>query len=133
MNNKKGLTSTIVMGIFIAITIVFVVLLLNYNLHEEMQKFVDGVKETQDNSEETGKAVIATVFVAGIGGMVIVIVAFLLIIVCATPAIIMLPFSIKNRHLENETFRIFSYVYDVILSSILVICIVKLILFLTIG
>lgn len=69
--------------------------------------------------------------VAAIGGLAILIAAYVPAFIILINSFISLIFSIKNIKSISKTFRIVNYVYDVILVVFIVFSIVKLILFRT--
>ena len=131
-NDKKinGLTSTIVVGIFIAIALYFAVLSLTMNLQAAIQEYFASASEASSEVESQGEMIIVYSLIAGIGVLAILIVHYFVVL---APFIISLScvYSVtKNiRFSDNKVIRIINFVYLGLLGVIVTICTVKFILY----
>lgn len=127
-NNDKRIASTVVIGIFLAISIYFVIILFTFNLKESLQRLSDSATDRADG--QVG-AVVAVGFAAGLAGAALIIMAYLFAIIPLINSLITIIFSIKNRKSCLKPVRIINYVYDGLLGFIIIFTIVKMILFAT--
>ena len=128
MENKKRIVSTVIIGIFLAISIYFVVILFTFNLKENLQRLSDSATERADGQPG---AVVAVGFAAGLAGATLIIMAYLFAIAPLINSSICIIFSIKNRKSCLKPVRIINYVYDGLLGFIIIFTIIKIILFAT--
>jgi hypothetical protein len=128
MENKKRIVSTVIIGIFLAISIYCVIILFTFNLKESLQRLSDSAT---NRAEGQPGAVVAVGFAAGLAGAALVIMAYLFAIVALVNSSISIIFSIKNRKSYLKPVRIINYVYDGLLGFIIIFTIVKMILFAT--
>ena len=135
MDNKgdrkiNGLTSTIVVGIFIAIALYFAILSLTMNLQVAIQEYFASASESSSEEANQGEMIIVYSLIAGIGVLAILIVHYFVII---APFIISLScvYSVtKNiRFSDNKVIRIINFVYLGLLGVVVTICTVKFILY----
>ena len=135
MDNKddkkiNGLTSTIVVGIFIAIALYFAILSLTMNLQAAIQEYFASASEASSEETNQGEMIIVYSLIAGIGVLAILIVHYFVII---APFIISAScvYSVtKNiRFSDNKVIRIINFVYLGLLGVIVTICTVKFILY----
>lgn len=128
----KGLPSTIVAGIFLTIAVGLAILLLFMNLTETEQAYMESVKEGA-NSEENPAGSAVAVGVAGMFGLMFIIILYYgVVVVTFFISHIMLIPVIKNlKHTDNNVIRIINFVYLGIIVTIAIICIIKFILFVT--
>lgn len=121
------LKSTIIIGIILVISIIFVVWLIPFNLKTAIEIYKESVQNSNTNVE--GEMVIAVNLFASIGLLTIILSAYIPVVLCILNSGVSLIFSLKNRMSVNKTIRIINYVYDALLISIFVFSITKLILF----
>ena len=121
------LKSTIIIGIILVISIIFVVWLIPFNLKTAIEIYKESVQNSNTNVE--GEMVIAVNLFASIGLLAIILSAYIPVVLCILNSGVSLIFSLKNRMSVNKTIRIINYVYDALLISIFVFSITKLILF----
>lgn len=113
-----------------AISLILVAWLIPFNLKENYSAYVDSVNNSTvpENAEEM---IIVYNGVAAIGGLAILISAYVPAVIATLNSAVSLVFSIKNRKSDLKSIRIINFIYDVILVSIIAFCIVKIILFRT--
>ena len=121
------LKSTIIIGIILVISIIFVVWLIPFNLKTAIEIYKESVQNS--NTDVEGEMVIAVNLFASIGLLAIILSAYIPVVLCILNSGVSLIFSLKNRMSVNKTIRIINYVYDALLISIFVFSITKLILF----
>ena len=121
------LKSTIIIGIILVISIIFVVWLIPFNLKTAIEIYKESVQNS--NTDVEGEMVIAVNLFASIGLLTIILSAYIPVVLCILNSGVSLIFSLKNRMSVNKTIRIINYVYDALLISIFVFSITKLILF----
>lgn len=121
------LKSTIIIGIILVISIIFVVWLIPFNLKTAIEIYKESVQNSNTNVE--GEMVIAVNLFASIGLLTIILSAYIPVVLCILNSGVSLIFSLKNRMSVNKTIRIINYVYDALLISVFVFSITKLILF----
>ena len=121
------LKSTIIIGIILVISIIFVVWLIPFNLKTAIEIYKESVQNSNTNVE--GEMVIAVNLFASIGLLAIILSAYIPVVLCILNSGVSLIFSLKNRMSVNKTIRIINYVYDALLISVFVFSITKLILF----
>lgn len=119
--------STIIIGIFIIISALFVAWLIPYNLKERMDALIESSKNNVP--ENAGELILLYTGVAAIGGLAIVIAAYIPAFCILINSSVSLIFSIKNRKSTSKSIRIVNYVYDVVLVLFILFSITKLILF----
>ena len=122
-------SSTIIIGIFIVISAILIAWLVPFNLKEHLA----GLAESSNGNvpENAGEMIIIYNGVAAIGGLAIIIAAYVPAFIILINSFISLIFSIKNRKSISKTIRIVNYVYDAILVVFIVFSIVKIVLFRT--
>lgn len=122
-------SSTIIIGIFIVISAILIAWLVPFNLKEHLA----GLAESSNGNvpENAGEMIIIYNVVAAIGGLAILIAAYVPAFIILINSFISLIFSIKNRKSISKTIRIVNYVYDAILVVFIVFSIVKIVLFRT--
>ena len=122
-------SSTIIIGIFIVISAILIAWLVPFNLKEHLA----GLAESSNGNvpENAGEMIIIYNVVAAIGGLAILIAAYVPAFIILINSFISLIFSIKNRKSISKTIRIVNYVYDSILVVFIVFSIVKIVLFRT--
>ena len=121
------LKSTIIIGIILVISIIFVVWLIPFNLKTAIEIYKESVQNS--NTDVEGEMVIAVNLFASIGLLAIILSAYIPVVLCILNSGVSLIFSLKNRMSVNKTIRIINYVYDALLISVFVFSITKLILF----
>ena len=121
------LKSTIIIGIILVISIIFVVWLIPFNLKTAIEIYKESVQNS--NTDVEGEMVIAVNLFASIGLLTIILSAYIPVVLCILNSGVSLIFSLKNRMSVNKTIRIINYVYDALLISVFVFSITKLILF----
>ena len=126
MSNRS---STIIIGIFIVISSILVAWLVPFNLKEQLAWFVEN--SSSNDPENAGEMIIIYDGVAAIGGLAIIIAAYVPAFIILINSFISLIFSIKNRKSISKTIRIVNYAYDAILVVFIVFSIVKIVLFRT--
>ena len=122
-------SSTIIIGIFIVISTILVAWLIPFNLKEHLARLVEN--SNSNVPENAGEMIIIYNGVAAIGGLAILIVAYIPAFIILINSSISLIFSIKNKKSTSKTIRIINYVYDVILVIFILFGIVKIVLFRT--
>ena len=122
-------SSTIIIGIFIVISAILIAWLVPFNLKEHLA----GLAESSNGNvpENAGEMIIIYNVVAAIGGLAILIAAYVPAFIILINSFISLIFSIKNRKSISKTIRIVNYAYDAILVVFIVFSIVKIVLFRT--
>ena len=127
----NGLPSTIVAGIFLTISILFVILLLTMNLKEAEEAYMESLKESSsEQTENAGETVIVLTLVGGIGLLAIFIAYYAVVFIPFVIAHFMLIPVIKNlKRTDNKAIKIINFVYLGLIAAIAIICIVKFILF----
>ena len=109
--DKKRITSTVILGIFLAIAIFVGIMFARISLTELKA----------ENPEEAVGLVFAVLIL-----VVFVFMAYGLIIIASA---ICLPFAIRNRRSTLKAVRIISYIYDAAFALLIVLSIVKIITF----
>ena len=122
-------SSTIIIGIFIVISSILVAWLVPFNLKEHLARLAEN--SSSNVPENAGEMIIIYNGVAAIGGLAIIIAAYVPAFIILINSFISLIFSIKNRKSTSKTIRIVNYAYDVILVVFIVFSIVKIVLFRT--
>ena len=127
----NGLPSTIVAGIFLTISILFVILLLTMNLKAAEEAYMESLKESSsEQTENAGETVIVLTLVGGIGLLAIFIAYYAVVFIPFIIAHFMLIPVIKNlKRTDNKAIKIINFVYLGLIGAIAIICIVKFILF----
>ena len=122
-------SSTIIIGIFIVISAILIAWIVPFNLKEHLA----GLAESSNGNvpENAGEMIIIYNVVAAIGGLAILIAAYVPAFIILINSFISLIFSIKNRKSTSKTIRIVNYAYDAILVVFIVFSIVKIVLFRT--
>ena len=135
MDNKddkkiNGLTSTIVVGVFIAIALYFAILSLTMNLQAAIQEYFASASEASSEEANQGEMIIVYSLIAGIGVLAILIVHYFVIIAPFIISASCVYSVIKNvRFSNNKVIRIINFVYLGLLGVIVTICTVKFILY----
>ena len=122
-------SSTIIIGIFIVISAILIAWLVPFNLKEHLAGLVES--SNGNVPENAGEMIIIYNVVAAIGGLAILIAAYVPAFIILINSFISLIFSIKNRKSISKTIRIVNYAYDAILVVFIVFSIVKIVLFRT--
>ena len=126
----KYLNSTIIIGVFLLISILFVVWLIPFNLTETMETYLNSLPHP--NGGESGLVVGAFTAVFAMPVIqAIVQSAYIPAFLCLLNSAFSLPFSIRNRKSYSTPISVINYGYIVLLSAIIVFSFVKLILFIT--
>ena len=112
--DKKRITSTVILGIFLlsALFAVIVFLPLSWTALKG---------SAEEGSKEEAAAVIF--------GSLIIVLAMLAYIISGVLSAICLPFAIANRKSTLKAVRIISYVYDGLFGALIITSIVKLVLY----
>ena len=135
MDNKddkkiNGLTSTIVVGIFIAIALYFAILSLTMNLQVAIQEYFASASESSSEEANQGEMIIVYSLIAGIGVLAILIVHYFVVLAPFIISLSCVYSVIKNvRFSDNKVIRIINIVYLGLLGAIVTICTVKFILY----
>ena len=122
-------SSTIIIGIFIIISSILVAWLVPFNLKEHLARLAES--SSSNVPENAGEMIIIYNGVAAIGGLAIIIAAYVPAFIIFINSFISLIFLIKNRKSTSKTIRIVNYAYDAILVVFIVFSIVKIVLFRT--
>ena len=122
--DKPRITSTVIIGIFLAIAMFFALLLVGVSW-TAVKEAADAAKESGEDAASQVAGGAAVAFVGAIGVVLVMIVYIGVVIDTA----IILPFSIKNRKSTLKPIRIISYVFDGLIGATLVLSIIKIILF----
>ena len=122
-------SSTIIIGIFIVISAILIAWLVPFNLKEHLARLVEN--SSSNVPENAGEMIIIYNGIAAIGGLAIIIAAYVPAFIILINSFISLIFSIKNRKSISKTIRIVNYAYDAILVVFIVFSIVKIVLFRT--
>ena len=122
-------SSTIIIGIFIIISSILVAWLVPFNLKEHLARLAES--SSSSVPENAGEMIIIYNGVAAIGGLAIIIAAYVPAFIIFINSFISLIFLIKNRKSTSKTIRIVNYAYDAILVVFIVFSIVKIVLFRT--
>ena len=122
-------SSTIIIGIFIVISSILVAWLVPFNLKEHLARLAES--SSSSVPENAGEMIIIYNGVAAIGGLAIIIAAYVPAFIIFINSFISLIFLIKNRKSTSKTIRIVNYAYDAILVVFIVFSIVKIVLFRT--
>ena len=125
---NKRIKSTIVIGIFLLISILFVIWLIPFNLKERYSAYVESVQNSQ---KVEGEMIILFHGIALIGAFALLCGAYILALLSLINSSVSLIFSIKNRKSSLKCIRIINYIYDVLLIGIIIFAIIKIILFRT--
>lgn len=112
MNEKKGITSTIIIGILLAIVLAYTIFLLPFDL-----KSLDG-----NNGNDLGTALGATMV-----GIIIILLHFGLII-GSIISLICLIFVIRNYKNDRKAIVVTNYIYTFVISFNVIATIVKFVL-----
>ena len=120
-------SSTIIIGIFIIISSILVAWLVPFNLKEHLARLAES--SSSSVPENAGEMIIIYNVVAAIGGLAILIAAYVPAFIILINSFISLIFSIKNRKSISKTIKIVNYAYDAILVVFIVFSIVKIVLF----
>ena len=120
-------SSTIIIGIFIIISSILVAWLVPFNLKEHLARLAES--SSSSVPENAGEMIIIYNGVAAIGGLAIIIAAYVPAFIIFLNSFISLIFLIKNRKSTSKTIRIVNYAYDAILVVFIVFSIVKIVLF----
>lgn len=126
--SKKGLASSIVISVFLTISIILLVYLIPFNMKEEMEAYQASLQEQVD---ENGEVILVIGLVAAIGALGIMLAGYTPAIIILINSSISLILSIKNRKAEAKWIRILNYVFDGVLSTFIIIAILKIVLFRT--
>ncbi len=122
--DKPRIASTIVIGIFLLIGMI-IAISLSPVTWQAVKEAADEAKNSSDNAAGQVAGASAVAF-AGALGIVLVMIIYGIVTIAMG---ICLPFAIKNRKSTLKPIRIISYVYDGLIGATLILCIVKLILF----
>ena len=127
--NGRYLASTIVIGIFLLISLFLVVCLIPLNLSEITEGLANSIHSSNDGAGGEMN-IVGALFAAPMLGIIFQF-AYISAFLCIINSVISLPFSIRNRKSYSTAISIINYCYIVLLASIIVFSNVKLILFLT--
>ena len=122
---NKGLTSSIVISIFLTIMLLMVFFLATNSFSETMEGFGESVQEQTEENPGAYMALTFGVIAVGLALIILFIIPMAFILVTSS---ILLPISIKNRKSDAKWIRILSYVFDGLLASCIIFDVVKFIL-----
>ena len=120
-------TSTIVIGIFILISLIFVIWLIPYNLSENIVNYKKSINDQNYNVE--WEMTLGINLFAGIGLFALLFAGYLPSFLVLINSIISLIFSIKNRKSTSKPIRIINYSYDIVLGLFIIFAITKIVIF----
>ena len=120
-------TSTIVIGIFILISQIFVIWLIPYNLSENIVNYKKSINDQNYNVE--GEMTLVINLFAGIGLFALLFAGYLPSFLVLINSIISLIFSIKNRKSTSKPIRIINYSHDIVLGLFIIFAITKIVIF----
>ena len=126
--DKKRITSTIILGIFITLALIIIISFLGFN-----QAYIDEAMEQMKESNEDAGAQIAGGFALALVLAIGLALVFIAYIACFIDLCICLPFCLANRKSTLKPIRIISYVYDGLCGAGLLITIIKLITLFAMG
>ena len=121
-----GLPSTVVIGILLLISLLFLVPLLSLNVHDA----INGLGSSTPIPEDAGEMGMVYLLAAGIGVVAILLAAAILALATALTAAIPLCFAIRNLRAEHRGIRGVNVGYVAALSAILLLLLSKLLLIL---
>ena len=122
--DKPRIASTVVIGIFLIIGMIFALSLVGITW-AVIDQAVEDAKNSSDNAAGQIAGASAVALVAAIG----IVLVMGIYIAVAIDMSILLPFAIKNRKSTLKPIRIISYVYDGLIGATLLLSIIKIILF----
>ena len=126
---KSGITSTVVLGIFLVICVFFIIRLVPVNLAEQLKTYSEQSAESGPDTEEMGEMIIVYSLVLGIGALSIIIGAHFIAAVPLVISAICLPFALNNRRSDSKAIKVINIGYAVVFSAVVVTSVVKIILF----
>lgn len=121
--------TTIIIGVFLVISTLFVIWLIPFNLKEQLSAFAES--SNSNTPENAGELILIYNGIAAIGGLAIMIAAYIPAMIVLLNSCVSLIFSIKNRKSILKHIRIINYIYDVILISFVIFSVIKIVLFRT--
>ncbi len=127
MNQRSGIVSTVVLGVFLLIALFFARMLLTMNLREGLTEYIASLGET--NAEGMGEMMLVMIAVGGLGALALILIAYAFAIIPSLISGICLIFSIGNRKRKNAVIRGVNLFYDIAFISILFLGILKIIFF----
>ena len=122
---NKGLTSSIVISIFLTIMLLMVLFLATNSFKEALDDFTQSTQEQTQDNPGAGIAIVFVVLAAGLALVMLFIIPMAFILVASS---ILLPISIKNRKSDTKWIKILSYVFDGLLAGCIVFDVIKFIL-----
>jgi len=123
----RYLASTIVIGVFLLISVLLVVWLIPFILTETLEAYINSLPHSNDGAGGW-MGVIPAVFALPVVGAIYQ-VAYIPAILCLVNSAVSLPFSIRNRKSYSKAISIINYCYIGLFCSIFVFSLVKLFLF----
>lgn len=126
---KSGITSTVILGIFLVICVFFIIRLVPVNLAEQLKTYSEQSAESGPDTEEMGEMIIVYSLVLGIGALSIIIGAHFIAAVPLVISAICLPFALNNRRSDSKAIKVINIGYAVVFSAVVVTSVVKIILF----
>lgn len=123
--DKKRITSTVILGIFLLISLFFTIIFLPITW-AMVNEAVEASKQSNPDAGAAGQVVGAGAIALVIGVGIVLVFAIEIALAINTP--IFLLFSIKNRKSTLKPIRIISYVYDGLFGAMFICAVVKIIL-----
>ena len=121
--DKPRITSTVIIGVFLALFLVFTILLIPVSW-SAVNAMIEESKQAAESAAEQAAEAGVIALVAAIGIILVIILEFGILIGNA----ICLPFAIKNRRSTLKPVRVISYVYDGLIGAMMLTATVKIIL-----
>ena len=126
---KSGIVSTVVLTVFLLICIFFLIRLIPFDISEAFSEYGEQSSESIPDPEDTGEIFIMIHLVYAIGAFAILMAAHIIALIPLIISGICLPFAIGNRKSEVKPVRVINIGYTIAFSSVIIICLVKIILF----
>ena len=120
--DKPRITSTVLLGIFLTIFLIFVCSTISINWADVQQEANQAAEQTEGAGAVAAAGAVALVLALGI---IFLIGAYIVIFLLCIPCLI---FSIKNRHSSLKPIRIISYVYDGVYIALMLAMLIRSVL-----
>ena len=121
--DKRRITSTVIIGIIIAISLALTIALLPISW-SAIKEAIEESKNSQDSAAGQAAEAGVLALVAAVGVVLVVLLEIGILIANG----VCLPFAIKNRRSTLKAIRIISYIYDGLIGAMMLTATIKIIL-----